>query len=130
MLTFADAMSKKRSTARPVVACTLARMVEWMLFESSLRQSIENSGRFDEPFSDMERKDFEAQIALLKETIRQNQEFINRLMDQLKEQGQKTEKAEHKVETLEHRIEELLDEIRQLNKRIKDLMDRDKRHNK
>jgi hypothetical protein len=117
--TFADAMSKKKSTT-----------VERMLFESNLRQSIENSGRFDKPLSDMERKDFEDQIALLKETIRQNQEFINRLMDQLKEQGQKTEKAEHKVETLEHRIEELLDEIRQLNKRIKDLMDRDKRHNK
>lgn len=74
-------MSKKKSTARPVVACTLARTVERMLFESNLRQFIENSGRFDEPLSDMERKDFEAQIALLKETIRQNQEFINRLMD-------------------------------------------------
>ena len=51
-------------------------------------------------------------------------------MDQLKDQGQKTEKAERKVEKLEHRIEELLDEIRQLNKRVKDLIDRDKRHNK
>ena len=76
LLTFAGAMSKKKSTT-----------VERMLFESNLRQSIENSGRFDEPLSDMERKDFEDQIALLKETIRQNQEFINRLMDQLKEQG-------------------------------------------
>ena len=72
LLTFAGAMSKKKSTT-----------VERMLFESNLRQSIENSGRFDKPLSDMERKDFEDQIALLKETIRQNQEFINRLMDQL-----------------------------------------------
>ena len=78
----------------------------------------------------MVRQNYEAQIAQLNETIRQNNEFINRLMDQLKDQGQKTEKAERKVEKLEHRIEELLDEIRQLNKRVKDLIDRDKRHNK
>ena len=78
----------------------------------------------------MERQDYEAQIAQLNETIRQNHALINRLMDQLKEQGQKTDKAEQKVEKLEQRIEELLDEIRQLNKRIKDLIDRDKRHNK
>ena len=107
-----------------------ATTVERMLLESNLRQSIENSGRFDEPLSDMDRQNYEAQIAQLNETIRQNNEFINRLMDQLKDQGQKTEKAERKVEKLEHRIEELLDEIRQLNKRVKDLIDRDKRHNK
>ena len=118
MFTFADAMKKKSTT------------VERMLFESNLRQSIENSGRYDEPLSDMDRKDYEDQIALLKETIEQNKEFINRLMDQLKEQGQKTDKAEQKVEKLEQRIETLLDEIRQLNKRIKDLIDRDRRHNK
>ena len=118
LYTFAVAMKKKATT------------VERMLLESNLRQSIENSGRFDEPLSDMDRQNYEAQIAQLNETIRQNNEFINRLMDQLKDQGQKTEKAERKVEKLEHRIEELLDEIRQLNKRVKDLIDRDKRHNK
>ena len=78
-----------------------ATTVERMLLESNLRQSIENSGRFDEPLSDMDRQNYEAQIAQLNETIRQNNEFINRLMDQLKDQGQKT-----------------------------DLIDRDKRHNK
>ncbi len=118
LYTFAVAMKKKATT------------VERMLLESNLRQSIENSGRFDEPLSDMDRQNYEAQIAQLNETIRQNNEFINRLMDQLKDQGQKTEKAERKVEKLEHRIEELLDEIRQLNKRVRDLIDRDKRHNK
>ena len=76
----------------------------------------------------MERKDFEEQIALLKETNRQNQVLINRLMDQLQEQGQKAEKAEQKAEELERRIEEMLDEIKELNKRIRDLMDRDRRH--
>ena len=118
MFTFVDAMKKKSTT------------VERMLFESNLRQSIENSGRYDEPLSDMDRKDYEDQIALLKETIEQNKELINRLMDQLKEQGQKAEKAEQKAEKLEQRIETLLDEIRQLNKRVKDLIDRDRRHNK
>ena len=41
---------------------------------------------------DMERQDYEAQIAQLNETIRQNHALINRLMDQLKEQGQKGNK--------------------------------------
>ena len=107
-----------------------ATTVERILLESNLRQSIENSLETEDQLSDMERQDYEAQIAQLNETIRQNNEFINRLMEQLKEQGQKTDKAEQKVEKLEQRIEELLDEIRQLNKRIKDLIDRDKRHNK
>ena len=80
--------------------------------------------------SDMERQDYETRIAQLNETIRQNNELVNRLIDQLKEQGQKTDKAEQKVEKLERRIEELLDEIMQLNKRIKDLIDRDKCHRK
>ena len=62
----------------------------------------------------MGRQDYEARIAQLNETIRQSNEFINRLMHQLKEQGQKTERAER-------RIEELMDEIGQLTKRIKDL---------
>ena len=111
LYTFADAMKKKSTT------------VERMLLESNLRQSIENSLETEDQLSDMERQDYEAQIAQLNETIRQNHALINRLMDQLKEQGQKAERAER-------RIEELLDEIRQLNKRIKDLIDRDKRHNK
>ena len=59
----------------------------------------------------MERQDYEAQIAQLNETIRQNHALINRLMDQLKEQGQKTERAER-------RIEELMDMVRELNRRI------------
>lgn len=111
LYTFAAAMRKKATT------------VERILLESNLRQSIENGLEAEDQLSDMERKDYEAQIAQLNETIRQSNEFINRLMDQLKEQGQKAERAER-------RIEELMDEVRELNKRIKDLVDRDKRHNK
>ena len=111
LYTFAAAMRKKATT------------VERILLESNLRQSIENGLETEDQLSDMERKDYEAQIAQLNETIRQSNEFINRLMDQLKEQGQKAERAER-------RIEELMDEVRELNKRIKDLVDRDKRHNK
>ena len=102
--------------------------IDRMVMESHYLESLERES--SPSLSDMERQDYEARIAQLNETIRQNNEFVNRLKDQLKEQGQKTDKAEYKVEKLEHRIEELLDEIKQLNKRIKDLIDRDKCHGK
>lgn len=102
--------------------------IDRMVMESHFWDSLE---RESSPLlSDMERQDYETRIAQLNETIRQNNELVNRLIDQLKEQGQKTDKAEQKVEKLERRIEELLDEIMQLNKRIKDLIDRDKCHRK
>ena len=83
MLTIADAMSKKRSTARPVVACTLARTVERMLFESNLRQSIEQSLRTEDQLSDMERQDYINQINDLKGYVKQLLGMIDTLKQTL-----------------------------------------------
>ena len=64
--------------------------IDRMVMESHYLESLERET--PPSLSDMERQDYEAQIAQLNETIRQNHALINRLMDQLTMQGQKGNK--------------------------------------
>ena len=72
-LTFADAMSKKKSTTT----------VERMLFESNLRQSIEQSLRTEDKLSDMERQDYINQINDLKGYVKRLLDMIDTLKQTL-----------------------------------------------
>lgn len=74
---------KKKSTARAMLACIPARTVERMLFESNLRQSIEQSLQTEDQLSDMERQDYINQINSLQATIKNLLNMIDTLRQTL-----------------------------------------------
>lgn len=112
MLTFADAMSKKKSTT-----------VERMLFESNLRQSIEQSLRTEDKLSDMERQDYINQINDLKGYVKQLLDMIDTLKQTLDTVSASNRRNEELVKKLTSQIEEL-------QRMIKNLEDKNRRHNK
>ena len=122
MLTFAGAMRKK-STARAMLACIPARTVERMLFESNLRQSIEQSLRTDDPLSDMERQDYIDKINELKDLNRRLLGMIDTLKQTLDSVTASNTRNEKQVKLLTAQIEEL-------QRLIKNLEDKNRRHNK
>jgi hypothetical protein len=96
MLTFADAMSKKKSTT-----------VERMLFESNLRQSIEQSLRTEDKLSDMERQDYINQINDLKGYVKRLLDMIDTLKQTLDTVSASNRRNEELVKKLTSQIEEL-----------------------
>ena len=110
--TFADAMSKKKSTT-----------VERMLFESNLRQSIEQSLRTEDQLSDMERQDYINQINSLQATIKNLLNMIDTLRQTLDSVNASSRRNEELVKKLSARIEEY-------QKQIRNLEERNRRHNK
>ena len=105
-------MSKKKSTT-----------VERMLFESNLRQSIEQSLRTEDQLSDMERQDYINQINDLKGYVKQLLGMIDTLKQTLDTVSASNRRNEELVKKLTAQIEEL-------QRLVKNLEDRDRRHNK
>ena len=112
MLTFADAMSKKKSTT-----------VERMLFESNLRQSIEQSLRTEEELSDMERQDYINQINDLKG-------YVKRLLDMIDTLKQTLDTVSASNRRNEELVKKLTIQIEELQRMVKNLEDKNRRHNK
>ena len=111
MLTFVGAMKKKSTT------------VERMLFESNLRQSIEQSLRTEDQLSDMERQDYINQINSLQATIKNLLNMIDTLRQTLDSVNASSRRNEELVKKLSARIEEY-------QKQIRNLEERNRRHNK
>ena len=109
--TFADVMRKKSTT------------VERMLFESNLRQSIEQSLRTEDQLSDMERQDYINQINSLQATIRNLLDMIDTLKQTLDSVSASNKRNEELVKKLTAQIEEL-------QRMVKNLEDRNRCHNK
>jgi len=112
MLTFADAMSKKKSTT-----------VKRMLFESNLRQSIEQSLRTEEELSDMERQDYINQINELKG-------YVKRLLDMIDTLKQTLDTVSASNRRNEELVKKLTIQIEELQRMVKNLEDKNRRHNK
>ena len=94
-----------------------------MLFESNLRQSIEQSLRTEDQLSDMERQDYINQINDLKGYVKQLLGMIDTLKQTLDTVSASNRRNEELVKKLTAQIEEL-------QRLVKNLEDRDRRHNK
>ena len=111
LYTFAAAMRKNSTT------------VERMLFESNLRQSIEQSLRTEDELSDMERQDYINQINSLQATIKNLLGMIETLRQTLESVNASSKRNEDLVKKLSAQIEEY-------QKQIRNLEERNRRHNK
>lgn len=98
--TFADVMRKKSTT------------VERMLFESNLRQSLEQSLRTEDQLSDMERRDYINQINSLQATVRNLLDMIDTLRQTLASVNASSKRNEELVRKLSTQIEAYQKQIR------------------
>ena len=106
LYTFADAMKKKSTT------------VERMLFESNLRQSIEQSLQTEDQLSDMERQDYINQINSLQATIKDLLNMIDTLKQTIDSVTASNKRNEEFVEKLSAQIEAYQKQIRNLEDRM------------
>ena len=97
--------------------------VERMLFESNLRQSIEQSLRTEDQLSDMERQDYINQINSLQATIKNLLNMIDTLRQTLDSVNASSRRNEELVKKLSAQIEGY-------QKQIRNLEERNRRHNK
>ena len=91
--------------------------VERMLFESNLRQSIEQSLRTEDELSDMERQDYINQINSLQATIKNLLGMIETLRQTLESVNASSKRNEDLVKKLSAQIEEYQKQIRNLEER-------------
>lgn len=97
--------------------------VERMLFESNLRQSIEQSLRTGKPLSGMERQDYIDQINDLRATVRRLLDMIDTLRQTLGTVSASDRRNEQLVKKLTAQVDAL-------QRAVRNLEDRNRRHNK
>lgn len=100
-----------------------ATTIERMLFESNLRQSIEQNLRAECQLSDMERQEYINQIKILQADNGRLLDLIGTLKQTLDSVSASNRRNEELVKRLTAQIEEL-------QRMVKNLEDRNRRHNK